>query len=433
MIPFRLIGLCLLGAIGHAAEVEWPQFRGPRGDGTSLARGVPLTWNENQGLRWKVSLPGRGRSSPVAAGERIWLTTAIEQGVQRTRIGGDDMQTAEHVSLWAVCLAAGDGTMLWQQLLFDVPQPDPVHWLNSWATPTPVIEGDRLYCDFGTFGTVCLDARSGARLWETRLPVDHQVGPGSSPILYEELLILVRDGRDAQYVTALDKATGQPVWRTERPPIEVGSPNLKKSFSTPLLLHAAGRTQLIAPGAHWVVAYAPSSGEEIWRLNHGRGFSIGTCPAFADGLAIIGTGCMRADMLAIAVDGQGDVTADHLRWRTSRQAPIMSSPVAVGSDVYWISDRGVASCVDVASGEVCWQERLGVDHLASPLYAEGRVYFFGQEGTATVVRAGRVFEKLAVNPIEGPLIATPAMTDGRILLRTDTRLYSIGNDTTALP
>ncbi|MCP5516014.1 MAG: PQQ-binding-like beta-propeller repeat protein [Verrucomicrobiales bacterium] len=433
MIPFRYFGLCLLAVLGCAGERQWPQFRGPRGDGTSLAREVPVAWSEATNLAWKVALPGRGRSSPVTDGGRIWLTTALEEGVERTRIGPDDMQTAEHVRLHAVCLEAEDGGIVWNELLFDVPHPDPVHWLNSWATPTPVLEGDRLYCDFGTFGTACLVAATGARLWETRLPLDHQVGPGSSPVLFENLLILVRDGRDAQYVTALDKATGKAVWRTERPPIDVGSPNLKKSFSTPLLVRADGKTQLIAPGAHWVVAYDPRTGNEIWRVNHGRGFSIGTCPSFTRGLTVIGTGCMRADMLAIAVDGRGDVTEDHVRWRTPRQVPVMSSPVAVGAELYWVSDRGVASCVDAGTGENCWQERLGEDHLASPLFAEGRIYFFGQQGAATVVRAGRAFEPLATNRIEGTVIATPAVTDGRILLRTDTHLYAIGTPAGSAP
>ncbi|MBE7503913.1 MAG: PQQ-binding-like beta-propeller repeat protein [Verrucomicrobiales bacterium] len=411
---------------GWAGETVWPQFRGPRGDGTSAAQGVPMVWAESSNLAWKVSLPGRGRSSPVVLGERVWLTSAVEQGVQRTRIGPDDMQTAEDVSLRVLALEAATGRVLWETVLFDVAQPDPVHWLNSWATPTPAVEAGRLYCDFGTFGTACLDDATGEVLWKTRVPLDHQVGPGSSPVLYERLLILARDGRDAQFVTAVDKATGEAVWRVERPPINTGSPNLKKSFATPLLLEAAGRSQLVSPAAHWVVSYDPVTGRELWRARHGDGFSIGTGPVFAHGLVLFGTGCFKAQLFAIGVDGEGDVTTSRVAWKTLRQVPIMSSPVAVGDEVYWVSDEGMATCADARTGEIRWQERLGGGHLASPLAAEGRVYYFAQDGRTTVVRAGPVFEELARNKVEGTVIATPAMVDGTIYLRTDTHLHRIG-------
>ena len=425
---FTTLGAAVLVCSWLPAAEDWPQFRGPRGDGTSTATNVPLAWSETNNLAWKVSLPGRGRSSPVVLDDRIWLTTAIEQGVQRTRIGPDDMQTAEHVSLQALCLERVDGRILWQTTLFDVDKPDPVHWLNSWATPTPVIEPGRFYCDFGTFGTACLDSETGKVVWQTRLPLDHQVGPGSSPVVYRNLLILVRDGRDAQYVTALDKTTGKPVWKTDRPPLQASSPNLKKSFSTPLLIHAAGRTQLVSTGPQWVVAYDPATGSEIWRGRHGQGFSIGTCPAFGDGLVFIGTGCMKAQLLAVGVDGQGDVTDTQVRWKSLRQIPIMSSPVLAGADLYWVSDEGMATCADPRTGDIFWQERLGEPHLASPLSAEGRIYFFGQAGKTTVVKAGRQFDKLAENRLDGTVIATPAVADNALFLRTDTHLYRIGKE-----
>jgi hypothetical protein len=416
----------LVPMYGWAAEAVWPQFRGPRGDGASTARDVPLVWAEASNLAWKVTLPGRGRSSPVVLGERVWLTSAVEQGVQRTRIGPDDMQTAEHISLRALALEAATGRVLWETVLFEVAQPDPVHWLNSWATPTPTVEAGRLYCDFGTFGTACLDSATGEVLWKTRVPLDHQVGPGSSPVLYERLLILARDGRDAQFVTALDKTTGEPVWRVDRPPINTGSPNLKKSFATPLLIEVAGRPQLVSPAAHWVVSYDPGTGRELWRARHGDGFSIGTGPVFAQGLVLIGTGCFKAQLFAFAVDGEGDVTTSKVVWKTLRQVPIMSSPVVAGDEVYWVSDEGMATCADVRTGEIRWQERLSGGHLASPLAAEGRVYYFAQDGRTTVVRAAPVFEQLAQNQVEGTVIATPAMTDGTVFLRTDTHLYRIG-------
>lgn len=415
-----------LAATLAAAEANWPQFRGPRGDGTSLAVDPPLTWSETNHVVWKTAVPGRGRSSPVVLGDRVWLTTALEQGVQRTRIGPDDMQTAEHVTLKAVGLDATAGKIRWETLLFDVDKPDPVHWLNSWATPTPVAEGDRLYCDFGTFGTSCLEGATGKVLWKERVPLDHQVGPGSSAVVWKNLLILVRDGRDAQFVTALDKATGKAVWRTDRPPINAGSGNLKKCFVTPLVIEAGGRTQLISPGAHWVVSYDPATGKEYWRARHGDGFSIGTCPITAPGMVLFGTGCFKPVLFAIRPDGEGDVTATHILWKSLKQIPIMSSPVMAGGDLYYVSDEGMASCCDPATGKPHWQERLEGGHLASPVAVGDRVYFFGQEGKTTVVKTAREFEKLAVNQLEGTVIASPAVLDSTIYLRTDSHLYRLG-------
>ena len=418
-----LITLLVCGAAGAAAD--WPQYRGPQGDGATRAKKVPISWSETNNLAWKISLPGRGRSSPVVVGDRVWLTFAVEQGLARTRIQSDDMQTADHVSLEVLCLDARTGKILWRTPLFDVDKPDPVHWYNSWATPTPVVEGGKLYCDFGTFGTACVNAKTGDVVWKTRVPVEHQVGPGSSPVLYKKLLVLVRDGCDAQFLTALDKATGKPVWRTNRPPIEVSNDKVKKSFVTPLLVKTAGRTQLISPGAHWVVSYDPATGKEFWRARHGTGFSIGSSPVFADGVAFFSTGCMKPQMCAFRTDGAGDVTTTHSEWRATRQVPVMSSPVMLGSELYWTSDDGMATCADAHNGEAHWQERMNQQHLASPLLAEGRVYFFGKEGKSTVVKAGKKFEKLAENQLDGTVVATPAIVDGTIFLRTDTHLYRI--------
>lgn len=408
------------------AEQNWQQFRGPHGDGSTAARNVPVSWSDTNNIAWKVSLPGRGRSSPVVMGNRIWLTLAVERGAERKRIESDDMQTAEHVSLEVVCLDARKGNILWRTPLFEVDNPAPVHWLNSWATPTPVVESGRIYCDFGTFGTACLNSKSGKIQWKTQVPVDHQVGPGSSPILYKKLLVLVRDGRDAQYVAALDKKTGQQVWRTERPPIDASNGNLKKSFVTPLIIKAAGHEQMISPGAHWVVSYDPANGREFWRARHGNGFSIGSCPVFNEGVAYFSTGCMKPQMCAFRVDGEGDVTTTHASWKTMRQVPVMSSPVMIGDEIFWTSDDGMANCADAKSGDAFWQERLNQQHLASPLLAEGRVYFFGKDGKCTVVKADKKFEMLSENQLEGTVIATPAIVDRTIYLRTDTHLYRIG-------
>ena len=427
ILAIAWMALLLLASPTPVSALDWPQFRGPRGDGTAPGAHPPIVWSESTNVAWKVPVNGRGRSSPVILGDRIWLTTAVEQGVVRQRIGPDDMQTAEHVSLRAVCLERHTGKSLWETTLFDVPNPDPVHWLNSWATPTPVVEPGRVYCDFGTFGTACLDAETGKVLWQQHLRLDHQVGPGSSPVLCQDRLVLVRDGRDAQYVAALDKNTGQTLWKTGRPPIQTSSHNLKKSFSTPLAIEQGGQVQLVAPGAHWTVAYDPLTGKEIWRVRHGDGFSFGTRPVFGHGLVFFGTGCFKAQLWAVRPDGHDDVTASHVAWKTLRQVPVMSSPILVENELYWVSDDGMVTCADARSGQVHWQERLGGSFLASPLSAEGRLYCFRQDAKTIVLKAGQLFELLAENPLEGNVAATPAVGDRALYLRTDSHLYCIRN------
>ncbi|HUR38721.1 MAG TPA: PQQ-binding-like beta-propeller repeat protein, partial [Planctomycetota bacterium] len=240
---------------------DWPTFRGPTGDGVAPASAEPpLEWSETKNVAWKTELPGRGRSSPVILGSRIFVTFAKEKGIQRKKIGGDDMQTAEHVALGAACVDRESGKILWERTLKEVDHPDPVHFLNSWATPTPAVVPGRLFVDFGGWGTWCLDPETGKTKWEKVIPLDHQVGPGSSLTLHKNLLLFVRDGRDSQYVLALDQATGEQVWKTDRPPVKIGHPNMKKSFSTALEIDSGGKPQLIAVGPHWVVSYNPDTG-----------------------------------------------------------------------------------------------------------------------------------------------------------------------------
>lgn len=423
-----LISAALISGAGlNAAAPNWPQFRGPHGDGNALDANLPLHWNETNHVAWKISIPGRGRSSPVVSGERIWLTTAIEKGVVRKRIGPDDMQTAEHVVLHALSVDGGTGSVIWDTTLFDVPNPEPVHWLNSWSTPTPVIEGDRLYCEFGTFGTACLDSKTGKVVWQRRIACDHQVGPGSSPVIWKDRLILVRDGREAQFVTALDKTTGKTIWKTDRPLIEAPNPNLKKSFSTPLLAEHDGKTEIIAPGPHWTAAYDPASGKELWRLRHGKGFSIGTSPVVGNGLAFFGTGCFKAELWAVRLGGQSDVTQSHFAWKTLKQVPVMSSPLLLGDELYWVSDDGMVTCADAKTGNVHWQDRLGGPCLASPIAARGRVYFFRQDGKSVVFKSGTQMERLAENVLSGTVIASPSVAGDSLIVRTDTHLYRVTN------
>jgi len=422
--PAFLAAACLVAMAAAVKAQDWQQFRGPAGNGVAADANPPLEWSQTNNIAWKVSTPGRGRSSPIILGQRIYLTTALETGVQRVNINGDDMQKATHVSLGALCLDRHDGKLLWQVTLYEIDNPPSVHWQNSWATPTPVIEPGRLYCDFGTFGTACLDAQTGKELWRANLPTDHMVGPGSSPTLWQDLLLLVRDGIDTQYVAAVEKQTGRTKWRTERPPLTGGNQS-RKAFTTPLIVNTTGGPQAIITCAQWVVSYAPDTGKELWRIKHGKGFSFGTEPVSGNGLVYVGTGLFHPQVWAIRLDGHGDVTQTHVAWKSDNKAPSMSSPVLAGDEIYWVADTGTACCSDSKSGELLWQKLISGTHLTSPLCAGGRVYFFERSGKTTVFKAARQMEQLAQNMLPGPLIATPAFVGPAIYLRTDEALYCI--------
>ena len=246
-IPVVLIlGLLISATVAGRAE-DWPQFRGPGGQGQAVGAGWPLRWSEQENIAWKVPIPGRGWSSPVVSGQQIWLTTALETAAtvevtKRTleRKGKDvpSPQVASHLTLKAICVDRASGRVLHDVTLFEIDEPEVISSSNSFASPTPVVDRGRVFCEFGALGTACVDAATGTVIWSRRLVVDHQVGPGSSPVVYGNLLILVRDGIDQQYVTALDQASGQTVWRTDRPPLAPRCRPLRKAFSTPLVFQA---------------------------------------------------------------------------------------------------------------------------------------------------------------------------------------------------
>jgi outer membrane protein assembly factor BamB len=417
--------VCASAAVSQAED--WTQFRGPTGDGIAVATNLPLTWSPTQNVAWKAPVAGRGRSSPILLGDRIWLTTAIETGVRTFADGPDQMQQAERVVIEVVCLDRATGRQVYQVELFAVEKPAAVNLLNSYATPTPVVEPGRVYCDFGTFGTACLDAAAGQVLWKEHLPLDHHHGPGSSPILYKNLLILVRDGRDQQYVTALDKQTGKTVWKTDRPRMSTPIPEFRKSFSTPLVFEANGGAQMAVPGAQWLVAYEPETGKEIWRVDDGKGETVAPRPVYGRGLVYLSTGVMggRAQLWAVRVDGLGDVTPTHVAWKLTTQLGFMPSPLLVGQELYLLSDDGFVSCVDASSGNTLGKFRAGGKYAASPVYAQGRIYCFSREGKTVVLRANRDLTLLAENQLDGPIFASPALVDSAIYVRTDSHLYCL--------
>jgi outer membrane protein assembly factor BamB len=439
ILCFLLAPVYPLPFSADAGEVAWPQFRGPTGQGHAPDGHLPLRWSESQGIKWKTPLPGRGWSSPVIADGRIWVTTAEEHSgdalkqqallktVEKLPVA-KDMIAFSSVTLSALEIDLVSGKLLRRIPLFEPESPPPIHEVNSYASPTPVIADGRVFCHFGTFGTACVEVVSGEVKWRRTLPLQHIVGPGSSPVAYNDLLIVPSDGGDRQYITALNVETGDTVWEKDRPPIRESNPDQKKAFTTPLVINVNGRDQAVIPGAQWFVAYDPTSGDEIWRIDHGRGFSNVARPVFDGQFLYLNTGFGKPQLWAVRADGVGDVSETHVAWRQSQQIPAMSSPVVSQGRVYVISDAGVASCLDAETGKEIWRERVPGKYSASPLAGTGRIYFLSQEGRTTVVADAPKFEVLAESDLDGMLMASPAVANGDLVLRTDTHLYLIGGD-----
>jgi outer membrane protein assembly factor BamB len=389
---------------------NWPQFRGPSGDGRTDAVGLPLTWSETENIKWKTPIHGRAWSSPVVWGEQIWMTAAPEDGKR----------------LFAVCIDLATGKIIHDIKVFDVPDPGKKHSLNSFASPTPVLEAGRVYVHFGTLGTACLDSATGKTIWSRRdLNCDHMNGPGGSPIIFEDLLIFHLDGIDVQFVVALDKATGRTVWKTDRS-TDFGelADELRKAYCTPLIIRHDGKPQMLSLGAEALISYDPRSGRELWKARF-SGFSNTARPVHADGVAYMCSGFMKRQMLAVGVDGRGDVTDSHILWTKGKNMPVKPSPILFEGCIFTVDDSGVAMCSDAKTGKSVWRKRLGGSFSASPVLAEGRLYFFSHDGPATVIEAGRNFKQLAKNTLDAGFMASPAVVGKAMILRTKTHLYRV--------
>lgn len=396
-------------------------FRGPHGDGAVTGSRLPVQWSETNNVRWKIALPHVGWSSPVVQDGRIWVTGATEKGQD----------------YFAYCVDMTSGNVLFEKHLFQSDKPEPLgNAVNGYASPSPAVEPGRVYVHFGSYGTACLDTGSGEVLWKREdLACRHYRGPGSSAVLYRDLLILTFDGVDVQYVTALDKHTGKTVWKTERQITwndldESGKPkregDFRKGFATPIVIEAGGKAQLISPASSMLFSYAPDTGKELWRIRN-TAHTPAVSPVYGDGLVFAVTGHGAAEMLAIRPDGTGDVAASHVAWRVGgKDVPLTPSPVARDGLLYMLADHGAVTCIETATGKTVWRELLGGSYLASPLLDGERVYCFGGSGKTTVIRAGRTFETLAENRLDSGFMASPAVAEGSLILRTKTHLYRVG-------
>lgn len=405
----RLALIAVLALFADAGAHEWPQFRGPTGQGYANAKRLPTTWSEGENIAWKTEIPGRGWSSPVIGDGRLWITTALE----------DDK------SLRAMAVDAETGKVVQNVEIFQVAELPKINAKNSFASPSPVLDGDRLYVHFGTLGTACVDTKSGQVVWKmTELKLDHKEGPGSSPVVWGNLLIVNCDGIDTQYVAALDKMTGKLAWRTDRPGPLNPNPDFRKAYCTPLVIEHNGQPQLISPGADQVIAYEPATGKEIWKVRY-QGFSNVPRPIFGDGLLFVCTGYMKPQIWAIRPGVSGDITETNVVWRFSKQAPSNPSPILVDDRVYMVSDQGVLTVIDAKTGKAAKQERLSGNYSASPIYADGKLFFGGEDGVVTVIEPGQEPKVLAKNELDGQIMASPAAVGSALYVRTDGHLYRI--------
>ncbi len=369
------------------------------GKATRPNRGCRPFGAKRENIAWKTPVPGLGWSSPVVGGKLVWLTSAIEQ----------------RGSLRAIAIDRESGAIVHDVEVFHKPDLGRVAQKNGHASPTPVLEADRVYVHFGAHGTAALNS-AGKILWKTELAYDHRHGPGGSPVLWKDLLIIACDGADQQYVVALDKATGKVRWKQKR----AG----ESAYSTPLLIRSGSTQQVVSVGGGAVVAYNPQSGAEIWRCRF-EGESTVPRPVYSDGLVYFCTGYWTPSLYALRVDGKGDVTNSHVVGRLHRSIPLTSSPLLLGSDIFMISDQGAMTCVDGRSGQEHWHQRLPGEFSASPVAADGRLYLVNEDATTSVLAAGREFQLLGTNQLDGRALASPAFSDKAIYLRTDQHLYKI--------
>ncbi len=409
---------CSFLSSGFTKE-EWPQFRGPSGDGSSTAVSLPVAPSENLGVRWKIPISGKAWSSPVISGNRIWLTSATEDGS----------------ALSLVVVDRESGAILRDEVVFRVENPQFCHKFNSYASPTPAIAGGRVYVTFGSPGTACFDEESGQKIWErTDFICNHFRGAGSSPVVWRDFLLLNFDGSDFQYVVALDRHTGKTVWRTERSVDFMdlnaegkitGDGDFRKAFATPEVVDWQGNPVLLSSGAKCHYAYDPLTGKELWRLEERAQHSASSRPLVWDGKVFFQSG-FKGQILAVKLGGAGVLEESELAWRVKKSVPSKPSMLLREGALFMVDDSGIASCVDASSGEVRWSHRIGGNFSASPVYADGRIYACNEEGKVTTFAPDKdAFKMLGEGQFEAGFMASPAIAGRSLFLRSKTHLYRV--------
>lgn len=419
--------LSLALATAAVADDNWPSYRGPHGDGVSTAKNIPTTWTETENVLWKAPIHDKGWSSPVVWGNQVWLTTAHADGTK----------------YYAVCLDKTTGKVIHDLPVFTAAKPTNISQFNSYASPTPAIEDGRVYVHFGSYGTACLDTKTGDIVWKrTNLPCDHWRGPASSPVVYKDKLFLLFDGYDKQYVACLNKATGDTIWEKDRKLPYPDNGDLKKAFATPSVFEVNGKAQVVCSAAVGTIAHDVATGEEVWRVIHG-GMNEACRPVMAHGLIYLTTG-HTSNLIAVKAGLTGDLTKDGIGWQAAKIGPTRPSPLVVGDLLFMVNDSGIMFCLDAKTGKKFWEERIQGKFSASPVAIDGHIYAVSEAGKVFVVEASKTFNPVATNQLDTSApphytakliydvkpdlrcMASPAVVDGKLFLRSPTHLYCIG-------
>jgi outer membrane protein assembly factor BamB len=405
-----------------AQQQNWTHFRGSNLNAISESENPPVTWSETSNIRWKTDLEGKGWSSPVVLDNQIWLTSATEDGKKMN----------------GICLDFNTGKILFKIPLFTPDSVQNKHSINTYATPTPCLEKGFVYMHFGTFGTACASTTDGKVIWKrTDLNCNHVQGPGSSPILYKNLLIVHLEGVDVQYIVALDKRTGKTVWKTERPAniYEPLTPIGKKAYVTPLIVDVNGKDLLISNGSAICQAFDPETGNEIWRVVQGTDSSI-AMPIYENGLVYFIPGFVSSpegekytELIAVNPSGKGDLAKTNIIWRHKIPVLQLLTPVIKSGLIYMVDTQNMLLCLDAKTGSVVYTRKMKNKHYSSPVFANGLIYFTSGKGETTVLKEGRELTVVAENKLPGEVFATPAILRNQILLRTDKSLYCIEQKT----
>ena len=420
-----VFSLLLLVSISSAFSAEWPEFRGPNRDGTVDAV-LTTEWSEEKNVSWKKAIHGLGWSTPLISEGKIWLTTATENGREMS----------------ILCLDEKTGETLLDRVFITTDNPEPLsNPMNTYASPTGFVEeGEstpgRAYFHFGSYGTICLDSSTFETLWDRRdLRVSHWRGAASSIAQWEDKLVLTLEGADQQYFVALDKATGETLWRRDRSTnfdddkegIPANSGDMRKAYSTPIFVKVGDVVQMISNGAKAAWAYDLETGEEIWNIHYPtHSPSSRTIYSEETNMVYINTGLGKAELWAVKLDpkARGDISESHVAWKIFKRTQKRSSPVLANGMIF-MANGGVASCVDAKTGDIIWAERAGGEYSSSLIAANDLVYMFDEEGLCTIVRAAKEFEVVAENHLEGGFMASPAVSGEALILRTKTHLYRV--------
>ena len=408
-----LILITVASCVVIEANEQWSQFRGHYGNGIIKSTSAPINWSENTNIDWKTPIHDRGWSSPVIWNDQIWMTTATKDGNK----------------MYAICVNKLSGKIEHDLHVFDVKSPQAITNENTYASPTPVVEEGRVYVHFGTYGTACISTKDGQILWKRRdLNCDHEIGagPASSPFIYNNFLIFNVDGRDVQYVIALNKKTGETAWKTNRSvnfsDVQV---NQRKAYGTPFIIPRGNTNQMVSIGAKGVYSYDPENGKELWKAEH-RGWSIAPRPVYGEGLVFTMIDRDRPEMWAINPNGSGDITETHVEWKETKRMPPRASPIIIKGLLFVVDRNGYISCIEAKSGKSIWQKRMKGRFSASPILANNLIYFFNEDTVCTIIKPTRELEIVAENKLsDDKLMATPAFDENSIYIRTEKKLTRI--------